>query len=53
MSYLIFEVIVITIIVALYYICAKTDYDIVVTSTAIIGISVIGFCHIICLLTMI
>lgn len=53
MSYLIFGIIVITIIVATCYICAKTDYDLVVTSIAIIGISVIGFCCLICLLAMI
>lgn len=53
MPCLIFGVIVITIIVAICYICAKTDYDIVVTSAAIIGISVIGFCCLICLLAMI
>lgn len=53
MSCLIFMIIVITIIVATCYICAKTDYDIVVTSTAIIGISIIGFYCLICLLAMI
>lgn len=53
MLYLIFGVIVIAIIVAICYICAKTDYDIVVTPIAIIGISIIGFCYLLCFFTMI